>query len=189
MYDRCRRKLNCTRLLPRRHTLDLVTQSTPIVRLQFRVLDPFLAPVLVKPADMVLALLEVDEFISDALLDEHAPRVLLHDRFFVLRMAGVSAVGTTGGVGSGSSYLEDGILHLLNLAGLRSAGRSGPQFLQFALIAFDTFLELRDVISRIPVPPIKHLADTDQSVPLSLEILEGTVSPGPRFILQQALTS
>lgn len=79
MYDRCRRDVNHTSLLPRRHPLDLITESTPIVRLQFRVLDSFLAPVLVQPTDMVLALLEVDEFISDALLDEHAPRMLLHN--------------------------------------------------------------------------------------------------------------
>lgn len=85
MYDRRRPRLKYTPpLLPRRHPLDLVTQSTPIVCLQFRVLNSFLAPVLVQPADMVLALLEVDEFIADALLDEHAPRVLLHNRLLVL---------------------------------------------------------------------------------------------------------
>lgn len=103
-------------------------------------------------------------------------------------MAGVSTKRAARGVGSGS-YLENGVLHLLDLARLRSAGRPGPQFLQLALVAFDTLLELRDVVPRVPVPPIEHLADTDQSVPLSLEILEDTVGPGPRFVLQQALAS
>lgn len=79
MYDGCRQERNFPPLLPRRHPLDLVTQAAPIVRLQFGVLDSFLAPVLVQPADMVLALLEVDEFVADALLDEHAPGVLLHN--------------------------------------------------------------------------------------------------------------
>lgn len=91
------------------------------------------------------------------------------------------------GVGSGSSYLENGVLHFLDLTRFRSPSRSGSQFLQFPLVAFDAFLELRDVVFRIPVPPIEHLADADQSVPLSLEVLEDTVGPGPRFVLQQAL--
>jgi hypothetical protein len=34
---------------------------------------------------MVLALLEMDEFIANAFLDEDAPRMLLHNGFFVLR--------------------------------------------------------------------------------------------------------
>lgn len=103
------------------------------------------------------------------------------------RVAGVSLVRTAEGVGGGSSYPENGVLHLLDLAGLCSPGRSGPQFLQFALVALDAFLQLRDVVFRVPVPPIEHLAHTDQSVPLPLEVLEDTVSPGSGFVLQQAL--
>ena len=71
-------------LLSRRHSLDLIAESPPIVRLQLGVLDSFLAPILVQAADMVLALLEMSQFITDAFLNEHAPSVLLHDRLFVL---------------------------------------------------------------------------------------------------------
>lgn len=66
-------------LLSRRHPLYLIAQLSPVIRLQFRILDSLLTPVLMQAADVVLALLEVDEFVPDAFLDEHAPRVLLHD--------------------------------------------------------------------------------------------------------------
>jgi hypothetical protein len=52
--------------------------------LQFRVLDPLHAPVLVQTADVVLAVLEEDEFVTDALLDENTSRVLLYNRRLVL---------------------------------------------------------------------------------------------------------
>lgn len=82
MYD-ARPDLDLS-LLARRHPFHLVAQSSPVVGLQFGVLHPFLAPVLMQAADVVLALLEMDELIPNALLDEHAPCVLLHDGFFVL---------------------------------------------------------------------------------------------------------
>lgn len=70
--------------LARRHPLNFVTQATPIVRLQFGVLDTLLAPVLMQPADVILASLEVNEFVADAFCDEDAPSMLLHNGFFVL---------------------------------------------------------------------------------------------------------
>ena len=73
-----------TQLHARRHPLNFVAQATPVVRLQFGVLDPLLTPVLMQAADVILALLEVNQFIPDALLDEDAPGMLLDDRFFVL---------------------------------------------------------------------------------------------------------
>lgn len=76
---------NAAQLDARRHSLNFIAQATPVVRLQLGVFDTLLAPVLVQPADMVLALLEMDEFIANAFLDEDAPRMLLHNGFFVLR--------------------------------------------------------------------------------------------------------
>lgn len=78
MYDKSARN-QCLLLLPRRHSFHFVTQLPPVVRLQFGILYTLLAPVLVQPTDMVLALLEVDELIPDALLDEHTPCMLLHN--------------------------------------------------------------------------------------------------------------
>lgn len=66
------------------HALELVKEAAPVVRQHLRVLDALLRPVLVPPADVVLRLLEVDQLVPHALLDEHRPVVLCHDRFFVL---------------------------------------------------------------------------------------------------------
>lgn len=66
-------------LLPRRHPLHFITQSPPVIRLQLRIFDSLLTPVLVQTTDMVLARLEMDELVTNALLDEHAARMLLHD--------------------------------------------------------------------------------------------------------------
>lgn len=49
-----------TQLHARRHSLNFVAQATPVVRLQFGVLDPLLTPVLMQAADVILALLEVN---------------------------------------------------------------------------------------------------------------------------------
>lgn len=62
-----------------RHILHLLTPRPPIIRLQLRVFDPLLTPILMQLADVVLALLEEEKFVSDALLDKHPPRVLVHD--------------------------------------------------------------------------------------------------------------
>ena len=47
-------------LLARWHVLHLLTQRPPIIRLQFRIFDAFLAPILMQFADVVLRLLEVE---------------------------------------------------------------------------------------------------------------------------------
>lgn len=72
-------------LYARRHPLDFVTQATPVVRLQFGVLDPLLAPVLVQTADVVLALLEVNKFVSNAFLDKDTPGMLLNNGCLILK--------------------------------------------------------------------------------------------------------
>ena len=73
------------RLICGRHTLDLLTERSPIIRLQLRVLDALLAPLLVQPGDVILALLEEKELITDAFPDEDAAGVLLDNGFFVLQ--------------------------------------------------------------------------------------------------------
>ena len=67
------------------HALELVEESSPVVREHLRVLDPLLRPVLVPPADLILRLLEVDQLVPKALLDEHGPVVLVDDRLLVLQ--------------------------------------------------------------------------------------------------------
>jgi len=64
--------------------LDFIAQRSPIIRLEFSVFDPLLAPVLMQLTDSVLRLLEVNQFISYALFDKDTPRVLINDRLFVL---------------------------------------------------------------------------------------------------------
>lgn len=74
-------------LITQRHPFDGVDASTPIVRLEFRVLDPLLRPVLVEARDAVLAVLEVQQFVAQALDDEDAAGVLGDDGLFVLHRA------------------------------------------------------------------------------------------------------
>ena len=78
MYD-LSNEAQCCPLNACRHPLDFVAQATPVIRLQFRVLDTLLAPVLMQPADVILALLEVDKFIANTFCDEDAPGMLLHN--------------------------------------------------------------------------------------------------------------
>lgn len=73
------------RLLTQRHAVKLVEQSAPVVGQHLGVLDPLLRPVLVPTRHMVLGVLEVDELVADALLDEDGPVVLVYDGFLVLR--------------------------------------------------------------------------------------------------------
>lgn len=67
------------RLVTVGHALDLVAEISPVVCLQLGIFDPLLAPILMQAADMILALLEVGELVADALLDENAPGMLLHN--------------------------------------------------------------------------------------------------------------
>jgi len=67
-----------------RHPLDLFAQRSPVFSLEFGIFHPLLAPVLVESTDMVLALLEVEKLVTNALLDENSSCVLLNNAFFVL---------------------------------------------------------------------------------------------------------
>lgn len=71
-------------LITKRHTIKLIEQPPPVIREHLRVLDALLGPILVPAADMVLGLLEEDELVADALLDEDRAVVLVHDGFLVL---------------------------------------------------------------------------------------------------------
>ena len=70
--------------------LDLLTQPPPIIRLQLGILDTLLAPILMCTTDMVLTLLEVDKFVSDAFFDEDAAGVLVDNGLFVLRFVSLA---------------------------------------------------------------------------------------------------
>lgn len=76
--------LSLSLLLSTRHTLHLLTQCAPIIRLQFSILDAFLSPLLMQSANMVLTLLKEDEFVADTFADEDATGVLLDNGFLVL---------------------------------------------------------------------------------------------------------
>ena len=63
-------------LLPKWHSFHLLTECSPVVGLQLRILDPFLTPVYLQLANVVLRLLEVDDLVSNALLDKETSCVL-----------------------------------------------------------------------------------------------------------------
>ena len=67
---------NYDRLFSCRHSLHFFAQPSPVVCLQLGVFDSLLAPILVEAANMVLTLLKVRQFISDALPDENAACML-----------------------------------------------------------------------------------------------------------------
>ena len=69
---------------PQRHSLQLLAECSPIVGLQLSVLDPFLTPVHMQLADVILRLLEVNNLVANALLDENTSCVLCDDRLLVL---------------------------------------------------------------------------------------------------------
>lgn len=82
----CRSRYNLSILLfSSRHCLDFFAQRTPVFGLQLGILHPLLAPVLMQPADVILAHLEIQQLVTDTFLDKHAPRMLLDDRLFVLQ--------------------------------------------------------------------------------------------------------
>jgi hypothetical protein len=84
MSDHSGRLQERQRLFPSWHAFYFLAESSPVICLQFRVLDPLQAPVLVQTANVVLAVLEDDELVTDALLDENTSCVLLYNRFLVL---------------------------------------------------------------------------------------------------------
>ena len=56
----------------------------PVIRLKFRIFYTLLRPILVPSADVILSLLEEDQFISNTLFDKNTAGMLSNDRLFVL---------------------------------------------------------------------------------------------------------
>jgi hypothetical protein len=67
-----------------RHALQLVIELPPVISLQLRVFHSLLCPVLVPPADLILRVLEVRQFVTQTFLDEYATRMLRNNRLLVL---------------------------------------------------------------------------------------------------------
>lgn len=76
---------SCTALFARRHSLNFFAESSPILCLQLGIFDALLAPILMEPAYMILALLEEYDLVADALRDENTPSMLLDDALFILQ--------------------------------------------------------------------------------------------------------
>lgn len=86
-----------------------------------------------------------------------------------------------------SSNLEDCLLQPFNLAGFHSALGPSPQFLQLPFVVLDAPLQLRNVVPRVPIPPVKHVTHADKTVPLALQVLQHSVIPCLCLVLQQRL--
>lgn len=71
-------------LVSHRHVFDFVTQCSPVVGLQFCILDSLLCPVLMQSTDMILRLLEKGELVANTLLDKDAAGVLVNNRLLIL---------------------------------------------------------------------------------------------------------
>ena len=76
--------IRCSTLVSHRHVFDFITQCSPVVGLQFCILDSLLGPVLVQATDVILRLLEEDQLVANTLLDENAAGMLVNNRLLVL---------------------------------------------------------------------------------------------------------
>lgn len=121
---------NDARLLARGHTFNLLTQGPPVLRLKLGVLHALLAPLLMQSTNVILALLEVQKLVTNALLDEDTPRMLLDDALLVL-----STVSTDVCPAKGEQiYSDDRIFHLLCLARLNRLLGFIPDTLQLLFV-------------------------------------------------------
>jgi len=73
-----------TYLITQRHALNFFAKSSPVVGLKFGILDPLLSPVLMQPRDLILAVLEEEQLISDALPNKNATGMLVDNALLVL---------------------------------------------------------------------------------------------------------
>jgi hypothetical protein len=78
--------------ISQRHAFHLFAQLPPIVRLHLCILHALLTPVLVKAADVVLAALEEEYLVTDALLHEDGSRVLRYYGLLVLSTVSLRAM-------------------------------------------------------------------------------------------------
>lgn len=82
---------------------------------------------------MVLALLEVEQLVSNAFLDEDTPGVLLNNRFLVL-LSDALADTLSDLMVLCRAYLENGVFDLLRFTRLNLFGRLVPDVLKLRLI-------------------------------------------------------
>lgn len=71
-------------LISKRHTIDLLRQASPIIRLELGILHTLLCPVLIPTWYMILWLLEKYKFVANTFFYEDAASVLSYYWFFVL---------------------------------------------------------------------------------------------------------
>jgi hypothetical protein len=76
--------INRSTSIPQRHPLNPIHKPPPAIRLQLRILDPLLRPVLMRPGNPPNHALEKQNLVPHAFFDKHAARVLVDDRLFVL---------------------------------------------------------------------------------------------------------
>lgn len=123
------------------HSLYLLTKRSPVICLKFGILDSLLTPILVKSTDVVLAVLEENKLVTNALFDEDAPRMLLNNRFLILlQTTNMISLVMTNQFCAGHllPYLEDRLLYFLDLARFYRSLRTTPQILQLLLVGFNT---------------------------------------------------
>lgn len=73
------------RSVTKRHPLNPINQPSPAIRLQLRILNPLLRPLLMQPRNPRNRALEKHNLVPHALLDKNSARVLVDDRLLVLR--------------------------------------------------------------------------------------------------------
>ena len=72
-------------LVAQRHMLNLLVEPSPIIGLELRIFDAFLAPILMQSTHLILRLLEIDQLIANAFHNEHASSMLIDDGLLVLQ--------------------------------------------------------------------------------------------------------
>lgn len=77
-------------LVAQRHSLCFLLHLLPIVGMQFRVLNPFLRPILTQTANMILGRLEVHQLVSNTLSNENTSSMLRNNWLFVLHMVSMN---------------------------------------------------------------------------------------------------
>ena len=120
-----------TRLVPCWHVLNLFVQCSPVLGLKLCILDSLLAPVLMKLADVILRLLEIQQLVTDAFFYEYTPRMLIYNRLLVLHEISIRSERKRH-----STYGSDGLLELLLLPWLCSGTLwSSHQHSELVLVA------------------------------------------------------
>ena len=85
-------KLYLAKSVPQRHMLDILVEPPPIVRLELRILDALLAPILMQSTHLILRVLEIDQLIANTFHDEYTSGVLVDDGLLVLKFSHIRTV-------------------------------------------------------------------------------------------------